>query len=331
MATLKDVAKLANVDVSTVSRALNNTSYVHPDTKERVYAAAKELGYRPNAVARALRQGRGHLIGVVVPRLHLTIFSEILQGIETQAQKQGYMTMVCVTEEDPKLEKDRLNRLRDGGVDGLIIAATGYNGRLLRDIQAGGIPVVQLVRRQELELSSVVADYAACGHEAVKYLASKGCKRIGLIAGAQHLAPFHGRYIGYRKGITDLGLEEIISSSDKVVNSFGYGYECACHLLDENPDLDAIIACIDVQGLGAIRAAAERGLRIPEQIKIMSLTGHRVGRMLETTMTSMEMPAFQMGEAAAKLVIEAVEADPKHKPARRHINFATTLVEREST
>ena len=331
MATLKDVARLAHVDVSTVSRALNNTSYVHPDTKERIYAAAKELGYRPNAMARALRQGRGQVIGVVVPRLHMTIFSEILQGIEAQAQQQGYMTTVCVTEEDPKVEKDRLNRLRDGGVDGIVIAATGRNGRLLRDIQASGVPVVQLVRRQELELSSVVADYESCGREAVKYLASKGCRQIGLIAGAQPLAPFHGRYEGYRKAIEELGLEEITSSSDRQVNSFGYGYECTCQLLDENPGLDAIIACIDVQGLGAIRAAAERGLKIPEQLKIMSLTGHRVGRMLETTMTSMEMPAFQMGEAAARLLIEEIEAEAKHKPARRHINFATNLVEREST
>ena len=212
MATLKDVAKLANVDVSTVSRALNNTSYVHPDTKERVYAAAKELGYRPNIMARALRQGRGHVLGVVVPRLHLTIFSEILQGIEAQAQQQGYMTMVCVTEDDPKVEKDRLSRLRNGGADGIIIAATGRNGRILRDIQAGGVPVVQLVRRQELELSSVVADYESCGYEAVKFLASKGCRQIGLIAGSQHLAPYRGRYEGYRKAVEELGLEEITSS-----------------------------------------------------------------------------------------------------------------------
>ena len=154
---------------------------------------------------------------------------------------------------------------------------------------------------------------------------------IGLIAGAQHLAPYKCRYEGYRKAVAELGLEEITGSSDRIVNSFGYGYESARRLLDENPDLDAIIAAVDVQGLGAIRAAAERGLQIPEQIKIMSLTGHRVGRMLETTMTSMEMPAFQMGEAVAKLVIDEIEADPKHKPARRHINFATTLVEREST
>ena len=113
MATLKDVAKLACVDVSTVSRALNNTSYVHPDTTAKIYAAAKELGYHPNVMAQALRQGRRHTIGVVVPRLHLAIFSEILQGIEAEAQKLDYTTMVCVTEDDPKVEKDRLNRLRN--------------------------------------------------------------------------------------------------------------------------------------------------------------------------------------------------------------------------
>lgn len=331
MTTLKDVAKLANVDVSTVSRALNNTSYVHPDTKERIYAAAKELGYRPNAMARALRQGRRHVLGVVVPRLHLTIFSEILQGIEEEAQKSGYMTSVCVTEDNPKIEKDRLLRLRDGGVDGVLIAATGRNGRILRDLEASGIPVVQIVRRQELELSSVVADYESCGQSAVRFLYEKGCRSIGMIAGYQHLAPYRGRYEGYRKAVQELGLEEIISSSEREVNSFGYGYDCANALLDENPELDAIIAAVDVQGLGAIRAAAKRGLKIPEQMKIISLTGHRVGRMLETTMTSMEMPAFQMGEAAARLAIDAIEADGKHKAAHRHINFATNLVEREST
>ena len=112
MATLKDVAKLANVDVSTVSRALNNTSYVHPDTKERIYAAAKELGYHPNVMAQALRQGKRHTIGVVVPRLHMAIFSEILQGIEQQAGELGYGTLICTTNDNPKTEKECLNRLR---------------------------------------------------------------------------------------------------------------------------------------------------------------------------------------------------------------------------
>ena len=331
MATLKDVAKLANVDVSTVSRALNNTSYVHPDTKERIYAAAKELGYHPNVMAQALRQGKRHTIGVVVPRLHMAIFSEILQGIEQQAGELGYGTLICTTNDNPKTEKECLNRLRSGFVDGIIIAATGRNGRLLKDIQASGIAVTQLVRRQELELSSVVADYEACGHDAVTYLHGKGCKEIGLITGDLHLAPYKGRYDGYRRGVSELGLEEITSESNREVNSFRYGYDCANQLLDENPDLDAIMASVDVQGLGAIRAATERGLRIPEDIKVISLTGHRVGRMLETTMTSMEMPAFEMGRSAAKMIIDDIEADSKHKPGRRHLTFATTLVEREST
>ena len=113
------MAKLACADVSTVSHALNNTSYVHPDTKAKIYAAAKELGYHPNIMAQALRQGRRHTMSVVVPPLYLAFFSEILQGIE-EAQRLNYTTMVCVTEDDAKVEKERPNRLRSGFVDGII-------------------------------------------------------------------------------------------------------------------------------------------------------------------------------------------------------------------
>ena len=331
MATLKDVAKLACVDVSTVSRALNNTSYVHPDTKAKIYAAAKELGYHPNIMAQALRQGRRHTIGVVVPRLHLAIFSEILQGIEEEAQRLGYTTMVCVTEDDPKVEKERLNRLRSGFVDGIIVAATGRNGRLLRDIQASGVAVLQIVRRQDPKISSIVADYEACGYDAVQYLYRKGCRRIGMIDGAQHLAPYQLRLDGYKRAAAELGLDTILSESTRAVNTFEYGYECANQLLDETPGLDAIIASVDVQGLGAIRALSERGLRIPEEIRVMSLTGHEVGAMLETSMTSMEMPAHEMGAKAARMLVDEIEAEAGKKPGAQHLSFAVSLVEREST
>lgn len=330
MANLKDVARLACVDVSTVSRALNNTSYVHPDTKKKIYDAAKELGYHPNVMAQALRQGKRHTIGVVVPRLHLAIFSEILQGIEESARKRGYATLVCVTEDDPKTEKECLNRLRNGFVDGIIIAATGRNGHLVRDIKASGIAVVQMVRRQERAVSSITADYESCGYEAVKYLYGKGCREIGLIAGAQHLAPFKERYVGYRKAVRQFGLEENLSECSLPVNSFEYGFECASQLLDDNYALDAMIACVDVQGLGARRAIKERGIS-PSRIKVISLTGHAVGSMLRTSMTSMEMPAHEMGEKASAMVIEEIEAPSGQKPAPQHLVFSVTLIEREST
>lgn len=330
MATLKDVAKLACVDVSTVSRALNNTSYVHPDTKERIYAAAKELGYHPNVMARALRQGRRHTIGVVVPRLHLTIFSEILQGIEQGARKLGYATLICNTEDDPRIERDCLDRLRNGFVDGIIIAGTGRNARTLRDIRASGIAVVQIVRQQEA-VSSVVADYEACGFEAVQFLHQKGCRVIGLINGSLHLTPYKGRRDGYCKAVRELGMAEIFSQSDHPVNSFEYGYECARQLLEENPGLDGILAAVDIQGLGAIRALTECGIKIPEQVKVMSLTGHAVGGMLETSMTSMEMPAHEMGEKAAEMVVGEIEAPADRKHSPQCLTFATALTEREST
>lgn len=332
MATLKDVAKLACVDVSTVSRALNNTSYVHPDTKEKIYAAAKELGYHPNVMAQALRAGKRNTIGVVVPRLHLAIFSEILQGIEESARRLGYYTLICNTEDDPKVEKECLDRLRNGFVDGIIIAATGRNGRLIRDIRASGIPIVQLVRRQERNISSIVADYEACGYDAVQYLHGKGCKEIGLIAGSLHLSPYKGRYDGYCRAIAELGLEKNIGETEKApVNSFTYGYENANQLLNDNYAIDAIIAAVDVQGLGVIRALTERGIKVPEQVKVLSLTGHSVGRMLETSMTSMEMPAIEMGDKSAKMLIDEIEAAADRRPTPQHLTMSYILVEREST
>lgn len=332
MATLKDVAKLACVDVSTVSRALNNTSYVHPDTKARILAAVKELSYQPNVLAQSLRQGKRHTIGVVVPRLQLTVFAEIAQAIEEAARKLGYGVLISTTEEDPKTERECLSRLRNGFSDGIIIAGTGANGRLLRDIKSSGMPVVQVVRRQERDISSVVADYQACGYDATIFLADKGCREIGLINGSMHIAPYQGRYKGYKKAIGQLGLPEITSiSQEEACNSYAYGYECAGRLVDENPGLDAIMVAVDVQGLGAMRALKERGLKVPEDIRVVSLTGHEIGGMLETSMTSMEIPAMEMGEKATRMLIEEIEAPANKKPSPQHLVFPAALAEREST
>ena len=188
-----------------------------------------------------------------------------------------------------------------------------------------------MVRQQEGQISSVVADYEACGYEAVRFLQQKGCWEIGLINGSLDLAPYKGRHDGYRKAVKDFGLSAHFSQCQYPVNSFEYGYECANQLLDTVPGLDGILAAVDIQGLGAIRALTEREIRIPEEVKVISLTGHSVGGMLETAMTSMEMPAHEMGKKAAKMVIEEIEAPTDQKPSPQYVTFATVLVEREST
>lgn len=330
MATLKDVAKLACVDVSTVSRALNNTSYVHPETKARIFAAVKELSYRPNVLAQGLRQGKRHTIGLVVPKLDLTTFAEIVQGAEQEARRLGYAALICNTEDDPKIEAECLSRLRSGFVDGIVIAGTGRCARLLRDLHSGGISVVQIIRQQEARLSSVVADYEACGYEGVKYLAKKGCRQIGLINGDETLAPYRERRIGCQRAMRELGLPETMAAFLEPGNSYDYGYRCAEALLDQNPELDAIMASVDVQGLGAMRALKDRGRRVPQDVRVISLTGHSIGGLLETSMTAMEIPAREMGEKATRMLIEEIEAPADAKPAPQHLTFPAALAERES-
>lgn len=335
MATLKDVARLACVDVSTVSRALNNTASVHPKTKARILEAAKELGYRPNPIAQGLRRGRQKTLGVLLPRLQLTIFAEVAQGAQEEARELGYSIIFADTGDDVKLEVESLNRMRGGVVDAIIIASTGKNSRLLRDISVEGTPVIQVVRMQELGMSSVVADYYACSYEGVSYLVDKGCRHIGLINSPRNISPYRRRYEGYEDAVRKYGLESICVTPREPgePNNFQFGYDCTMRLLDENPNIDAITAAVDIQGMGAMQALRERRIRVPQDIRVMSLTGHSIGSMLETTMTAMEVPALDMGRKAARMAVETIESPQSSttgKAAIQHLVFSPTLVVRES-
>lgn len=334
MATLKDVAKLTNVDISTVSRALNNTSYVHPDTKKKIFAAVEQLSYKPNLLTKGLHQGKHQTIGVVVPSINLNVFGEIVQEIEIRARKLGYSILICNTQDRPDVEEECLTRLRNGLVDGIIIASTGQNGRMLRNIKSDGLSVVQMVRMQDKNFSSVVANYYASGYKGVKYLASRGCLHIGFVGAIEFLVPYKERYRGYSKAIKELKYQEYRVNFEVGSDDEGYfqnGYAAVGQLLQMQPKLDGIMVATDMQGLGVIRALNEAGISVPGQIRVMSLTGHSIGGMLETTITSMEMPAKDMGRRLVEMIIEDIEAKPGEKPSTQHVVFDTTLVEREST
>lgn len=331
MATLKDVARLACVDVSTVSRALNNTSYVHPDTKAKIYQAVKELSYQPNLLAKGLRQGKRHTIGIVIPSISLTVFAEVTQYIEAEARKLGYGVMICNTKDDPDTEAECLSRLRNGLVDGVIIAGTGKNNRLIRDIKGSGISVVQLIRKQDNSVHSVVADYYTCAYEGVHYLAEKQCRKIGMINGSVDIIPYRERFRGYCAAIQELGLETLISESAVPRgNYFDDGYQGADSLLKKTLDLDGILVAVDMQGIGVIRLLKEKGIAVPDEIKLVSLTGHSIGGLLQTSMTSMEIPSKKIGEKTAQMLISEIESK-EEQPEIQHEIFQSSLIERESS
>ena len=323
---------MACVDVSTVSRALNNTAYVHPETKKKVMEAVKQLSYQPNLLAKGLRQGKRHSIGIVVPSIALTLFGEISQRIEMEARKRNYGVMICHTKDEPEQEAACLNRLRNGLVDGIVIASTGQNTRLIRDIKASGLPVIQMIRAQDKTISGVTANFRQCAYEGVRYLLEKGAKQIGFINGDMEVSPFLERYKGYSKALQEARLPEYVSKAQSPRQAgFVDGYRGANYLLDVNPGLDCIITAVDMQGLGVLRALKERGCRVPQDVRVMSLSGHSIGSMLETTMTSMEIPAKPMGLAITQMMIEDIERQAGTEQPLRFEIFNAALMIRETT
>ena len=331
MATLKDVAKLAHCDISTVSRALNNSAPVHPETRARIMAAVKELGYKPNMIAKSLKMGRRNLIAFISPTIRLNVFSDLSVEIQREAENMGYQTLIINTKADAVTEAKCLTDLR-GMVDGIIIASTGQNNRLIRDIAGDGVAVIQLIRKQDEKISSVISNYYDAAKEAVRFLHKKGCRHIGMLHGNENVKPFEERLKGYRKITRELHLPEIIAGTKAfTVPGFHDGLNGVKQLLEMDPELDAVLASTDLQGLGALRALKELNIPCPEQIKIISLTGFSLGPMLETSMTSMEVPSPEMGRAALRLLIDQIESGDKKKPSLQHIVFNATLTERETT
>lgn len=317
MITLKDVAKLANVDVSTVSRAINNTSYVHPDTKLRILEAVSQLSYHPNLIEKGLRKGKRKTIGLVVPDMQLTIYNDLACIIEKNAVKNGYQVILCITNNDISNEKAGLQRLRDSFVDGIIIVGTGANNRLLRDIAVGGLPITQLMRAQDKTLSSVGADYKQAATVATSYLIEQGCKKIGLLNGPKNLFPYERRLVGYQEQIRQAGLQEYICNLPTLKSQYyQFGYESTLSLIQQAKKLDGLLVATDTMGMGAIRQLKKQHYQIPEEIKIISLTGYSIGRYLETTLSSIELPLKQIGISALNLLFKNIaekQIETEHK------------------
>ena len=332
MATLKDVAKLANVDVSTVSRALNNTSYVHPDTKKKIMAAVKKLSYHPNLLAQGLKKGKRHTIAVIVPSISSNVFSDITSEIERYARKFSYVTLIATTEGSTEAEAECLSRFASSLVDGIIIASTGQNNNLMKKIHAEGIPIIQIVRKQTDDLSSIISDYYENGESAVNYLYKKGCRHIGILHGNLDIMPFSERFKGYKKAMRSHKLAvNSYSNETRNITDYSSGYDGAKNLLENDPELDAVISCADLQCLGIMRYLSEQNISVPDQIKVISLTGIKLGEMLHTTITSNMIPAKEIGDAAVDMILKYIDCQKDTPLSTQHIIFQSKLVEREST
>ena len=272
-ATLKDVAALAGVHPGTASRAINvdTRDLVNEETARRVLAAADELGYRPNPIARGLKTSRSYTVGVLIPDLTNPLFPRIVRGIQDKLEESGYIPLIANTDNDPARERADIEAMRARQVDGLITATAHRHDDLAIDGAGGELPVVLVNRRHEQGTRpSVVADDRLGVRLAIEHLVALGHRRIAHLAGPQDLSTGYLRLQGYREALADAGIEyddELVLAADAFVEE--EGQRLCNELLDRGLEVTAIFAGNDLMALGCYDAFVARGIVCPDQISVV--------------------------------------------------------------
>jgi len=331
-ATLRDVARVAGVHPGTVSRALNpqTRGLVNERTARRVLAAAEELGYRPNPIARGLRTNRSHTIGVLVPDLMNPLFAAVVRGIEDGLREAGYTPLIANTDNDADREKIAYEAMSARQVDGFIAATAVRDHWLLEDQASRGAKVVLVNRRVDSDaIPAVIGDDHEGVRLAVEHLAELGHTRIAHVAGSQSLYTGWSRYEGFRDAMRAGKLDvdpDLIVFSDAFTER--EGARCCGELLDRRRDFTAIVAGNDLLALGCYDALEERGLRCPEDVSVVGYNDMPFVGRFRPPLTTVRVPHYELGATAAELMLEqlqGIEAPP------RQLLLAPKLVVRGST
>jgi LacI family repressor for deo operon, udp, cdd, tsx, nupC, and nupG len=326
--TIQDVAKAAGVSVATVSRVINNSTSVSPETKELVLNAIKRLDYRPNLLGRNLRRTETRLILVLLPNISNPFYSRIVKGIEDVGHRNGYNVMLCNTDSDPDREKLYLDLLKNRLADGVIFMAPSISREELAGI-GKSFPVVQCCEyREGAGVSHVSIDNFAASQKAVKHLLALGHRRIGLIScDNDYLSTIH-REEGYRKALRDADIEpeeELAGDGDY---SFKSGLRAAGRLLSLKERPTAVFCISDIMAVGAIRAARERGLRVPEDFAVVGFDDISFASMCDPMLTTIAQPKYDLGCTAMELLLRQIRGGMKEP---RDLILEFELMIREST
>jgi len=314
MANIKDVAKLAGVSISTVSNTISGTKFVSTPLKKRVREAIKELDYEVNPVASSLKSKSTKSIGVVIPDVSKIFFPQLIKGIQDYTSQKGYNFVLCSTNDDFEKEKSFVRMLESNWIDGIILDSVSnfndsrYVGFLAKLGGRGkSIPVVSLERKVVGgDIRSVSIDNYAGGRMAVRHLIECGCRKVAHITGPSYCSMANERFRGYKDELKDNGLT---CSNKRVVNGDFFpirGYDAMNELLAGGIEIDGVFAANDQMAVGALKAMKEHGYRVPEDIKLAGFDNTFVSSLVEPALTTVDVPIYKMGTAAAKLLITQI-------------------------
>ena len=313
MVGLKDVAQVAGVSVSTVSRVLTGSPLVNDETRARVQQAIDALDYRPNRVARRLRRdtARASLIGLIVPDIQNPFFAELVRGVESVAQRHGYMVFLGNSDEDAAKEKRYIDLMRSESVDGLLLPASSDIAETVSLLARQGLPIVCVDRRlPKATLDTVVADNVSGAHAAVDHLLRIGHRRVGFVGGRPEISTSRERLEGYRLALDEHGVAfdpSLVREGDSRQAS---GRALAQELLTMTDPPTALLVGNNLMTLGALEAIHVLRLRIPDDVAIVGYDDMSWALAFDPPLTAVRQPSFEIGARAAELLLQRI-ADPK--------------------
>jgi len=297
--TIRDVALQAGVSPATVSRVLNgyDIGHMRPETKARVLRAIEELEYTPVKAARVLRRQRTQTIAVLLPDISNPFFALLARGVESVAFTEGYSTLICDSNHSVEKESRYLDILLAEGVEGIVFIPVGRPDmdrveRLLRR----GIKIVVADRRVE-GLPVVEADNRGGSRELTEYVIGLGYQRVAYIAGPKEVSTAQDRLTGFLEALAEAGLKPLVVRHGNF--TYESGYDHARKIL-QNHQVDVIMCGNDLMAIGAIRAAEDKGLRVPEDLGVTGFDHVPWSELMRPKLTTVEIPAYNMGQAAIR-------------------------------
>jgi LacI family transcriptional regulator, sucrose operon repressor len=307
MATIHDVAKLANVSVTTVSRVLNNRGYISEATRAKVYKTMEELNYQPNEIARALLRKQSNVIGLIVPSVSHPFFSELANYVENYAYELGYKMLLCNSELDPLKEKDYIEMLKRNRVDGIIMGSHTLQVEEYKNLSS---PIVTIDRQISGEIPFISSDNFAGGDLAAKLLVDKGCKKIAHICGNLELRLLaNQRTEAFRAVMEEHGIEHIIIQTDMNVFDQVQYEQIINQLFKNHPDIDGLFATSDIIAAFAVKECAAAGKRIPEDVRIIGYDDVKAARWITPELTTIKQPISEIGKLAVDLIVKQMNEE----------------------
>lgn len=314
MPTIHDVAKLAGVAPITVSRVINNAGYTSEQTRKRVQAAVKKLGYVPNTLARSLRSRRTSTLALVVTDITNPFFTLIARGVEDAASAAGFSVIFCNSDESETKENEYLNILLQKQVDGILLVPARSTSRAVKFIQAQGASVVVLDRR----VPGTAADVVRCDSEGGAYaltqlLLKLGHRQISILTGPEGVSTAADRVAGYQKALAEAGPQPLAGLV--YYGSFNQtsGYEMARQALAARPRPTALFAANNFIAIGVQKALQDAGLRVPEDVAVVAFDDLPPALVTFPFLTVAAQPAYEMGQTAANLLLARLAGSKAHK------------------